>query len=91
MALTGKQSRALERQVLLTVAIDDDEVNIAVAPNRTVGDVIERALSHLEIPAQASACQLASYGRLYMPDEPIAVVALDHDDEGTLLTLRLPL
>ena len=91
MALTGKQSRELERQLKFTVGIDDEEVDVAVAPNRTVGDVIRHALTHLEIEIPPTSCQLASHGRLYMPDEPVAVVALEHDDEGTFLNLRLPL
>lgn len=88
MAL-GKQQQNLERQLVFTIRLDDDEVDVAVDPNRTVGDVIQRALVHLDVAERASACHLAAVpGRFYLPAEPVA--ALEHDGHGAVLCLRLP-
>ncbi len=74
-------------KLTLTVAIDGEQADIDIDPNKSVGDVIRHALVAFAIEEDAGACHLAGPDRLYFPHNSLGDLDLEN---GAMLSLRLP-
>lgn len=81
------QQNAHPVRITLTVAIDGEQADIDVDPNKKVGDVIADALRAFNHDEDPDACHLAGPDRLYFPDNPASVLDLEN---GAMISLRLP-
>lgn len=75
-------------KLTLVVTIDDEIVNIEIANNKTVADLIKTALVAFAIDEDPERCHLSTPVRLYSPRQTIGSADLE---SGDVLQLRLPL
>ena len=75
-------------RITLTVAIDGEQADIDIDPNKSVGHIIKDALLAFDIDEDPDDCHLAAHDRLYFPYNPANAIDLEN---GAMLSLRLPL